>query len=270
MGIKGLKGTTLKPILLFLGAYFFSVCLTILIHEFGHALALATLNYPDISILATPFYGATTSSTSMILSDVACILIAGPIFNLLCATMITLILWRARSPYLLPLLIYGGTAYLTEGVVIFNTFFTNTVLTDWDGLIYLGLSPFIVAVIAGVVLSMGTLFMYLVWPLANISIEDSFLRKLAINSGYVFYPILSIAFLMLSNLLILPELMLLIILNTIVGISLLLIRIALYKPLFPFIDRLTHTDVKVVKWSSVWFSLGLGFIMFLFLILFFN
>jgi len=270
MGIKGSKGTTLKPSLLFLGAYFFSVCLTILIHEFGHALALATLNYPDISILATPFYGATTSSSSIALSDAAYILIAGPFFNLLCATVITLGFWRKRRVYLLPLLIYGGTAYLMEGIVLFNTFFTNTILTDWDGLIYLGLSPFVVAIIAILVLSIGTLLMYLIWPLANISIEDSFLRKLAINSGYVFYFTMSIAFSILSNLLILPELILLIILNAVITTLLLIIRMILYKPLFPSIDRLTHTGVKVVTWSSVWISLGLGTSMFLFLIFIVN
>ena len=51
------KNASSRAMLIFLGSYFFSICLTIPIHEIGHALALLILEYPDIVIAVTPFYG---------------------------------------------------------------------------------------------------------------------------------------------------------------------------------------------------------------------
>lgn len=262
--------STSSAMLVFLGSYFFAVCLTVLIHETGHALALLLFGYPDINLMATPFYGGTTSSAGLDMNNAAYILAAGPIFDLFCASIITVSLWSKRSVKLLPLLMYGGTAFLLEGVVMFNTFFTSTVITDWDGLIYIGLSPIPVVLLTIVVLILGAFFMYIIWPLTGISVQDSFLKKLYINLGYILYWFLSVIFSILINLLMLPEFWLLIILNLIVALVFLLIRIIIYKPIFPIIDHFTHTEVRDSSYKDVWLPLIFGTIMFLFLTFFLN
>lgn len=247
---------------IFLGSYFFSVCLTVLIHETGHALALLIFRYPDIKLVVTPFYGNTTSSMPLSMNNAAFIIAAGPIFDLFCASIITISLWHKRNPKLLPLLMYGGTAFLLEGVVMFNTFFTNSIITDWYGLIYFGLSPVLVGILTSGVLIIGSIFMYILWPLTSISVHDSFLKKLYINSGYILYLFLSIVFSIITNLPSLPEFWFLIILNSIVATILLSIRIILYRPVFPIIDHLTHTEVYNYNYKDVWYPLILGTVMF--------
>jgi hypothetical protein len=254
----------------FLGSYFFSVSLTVLIHEVGHAIALFVFGYPDINLKVTPFYGGTTSSADLSLNNEVFIIAAGPFFDLFCASIITISLWHKRSTRLLPLLMYGGTAFLLEGVVMFNTFFTSAGITDWDALIYLGLSPILIAVLTFIVLIIGSIFMYILWPLTNIFVYDSFLKKLYINSGYILYLILSIVFSIIINILSLPELWYLIILNAIVAVGFLIVRIIAYKPIFPIIDRITHTKVHDYKYKDIWFPLILGVVMFSLLIFLLN
>ena len=256
--------------LIFLGSYFFSVCLTVLIHETGHALAFLLFGYPDINLMVTPFYGGTTSSAGLDMNNAAFILAAGPVFDLFCASIIIVSLWHKRNTKLLPLLMYSGTAFLLEGIVMFNTFFTSTILTDWDGLIYLGFSPILVAILTILVLLMGAFFMYINWPLNGISVQDSFLKKLYINSGYLLYLFLSLIFSIMINLLLLPEFLLLIVLNLVVALIFLLIRIIAYKPIFKVLERITHTEVRDSSYKDVRLSLVLGASMFFLLILLLN
>ena len=265
---KLIKNANSRALLIFLGSYFFSICLTIPIHETGHALALLILGYPDIVISVTPFYGTTTTSAIIATDDLILISAAGTTFNLICASIVVIGLWHRRSTKLLPLLMYGGTAFLLEGVVLFNTFFTSTILTDWDYLIFVGLSPIFVAILTGIVLIAGALMVYIIWPLTGISEQTSFSKILYINLGYIFYQFLSVFFAIVVNLSFLPEIMLLLILNLIVAISFLILRVFAYKPLFPFIDRLTHTEVSDPTTNSVWIPLTLSGIVFIILFFF--
>ena len=265
---KLIKHANSRAMLIFLGSYLFSICLTVPIHEIGHALALMILGYPDIAIIVTPFYGTTTTSASIAMDDIIFISSAGTVFNLICASILVIGLWHRRSTKLLPLLMYGGTAFLLEGIVMFNTFFTSTILTDWDALIFMGISPIFVAILTGIVLIVAALIVYIIWPLTGISAQTSFSKILYINLGYIFYNLLSAFFAIVVNLSFLPEIMFLLTLNLIVAISFLILRILAYKPLFPLIDRLTHTEVSDPTNKSVWIPLILGGIVFIILIFF--
>ena len=265
---KLIKHANSRAMLIFLGSYLFSICLTVPIHEIGHALALMILGYPDIAIIVTPFYGTTTTSASIAMDDIIFISSAGTVFNLICASILVIGLWHRRSTKLLPLLMYGGTAFLLEGIVMFNTFFTSTILTDWDALIFMGISPIFVAILTGIVLIVAALIVYIIWPLTGISAQTSFSKILYINMGYVFYVLLSLFFAIVVNLSFLPEIMFLLTLNSIVAILFLILRIFAYRPLFPLIDRLTHTEVSDPTNNSVWIPLTLGGIVFIGLIIF--
>jgi hypothetical protein len=263
-----IKQANSRAMLIFLGSYLFSICLTVSIHEIGHALALLILGYPDIVIVVTPFYGTTTSSAGIATDDIIFISAAGTVFDLTCASILLIALWHRRSTKLLPLLTYGGTAFLLEGVVMFNTFFTSTILTDWDAIIFMGISPIFIAILTGLVLIAGSLMMYIIWPLTGISAQTSFSKILYINLGYIIYILISIFFTIIVNLSFLPEIMFLITLNSIVAILFLILRILAYNPLFPLIDRLTHTEVSDPTKNSVWLPLVLGGIVFIVLIFF--
>ena len=268
-----LKLSSFKPMLFFFGAYIFSYCLYILIHETGHLIAFLIFGWNDAKISVTPFSGYTYKETYYFHSDIEKFLIflAGPLFSLLCATIVFILFWHKRNPYLLPLFMYSSTVYLSEGIIIMNSLLDDTaIISDFDWLMALGLSPFIVAIISGVVLTIGFVITYLFWPLVEISPSDSFLRKLFINSGFIIYLILIVIFLPLFTPIVRTETKIFLNFIYLWYILFFLLRIALYRPVFPFIDRLTHTDVIEVSWFHVKYSLGLGSGIFIFLLFFFN
>ena len=135
---------------------------------------------------------------------------------------------------------------------------------------YLGFPPFLVAVLSGIVLSISIFIFYLIWPLVNISSEDSYLKKFVIGLSYIPYFIISFFYSIINNLFLLPELMLITLLNLILLISISILMVLLYKPLFPFIDRISRTEVLESRWSNVWLSIGFAGAIFLLLTLLFN
>ena len=267
-----LKLSSFKPMLFFFGAYIFSNCFYYFIHEIGHAIMFLILGYSDVEIHISPFSGYVTVPFFSFYPDlnVFLVFLGGPLFDLLCATIIIILFWRIRNPYLLPLLMYSSTAFLSEGIVILNCFFNSSeTMYDFDWLMFLGLSPIIVAIICGVVLFIGLVITYLIWPIVEISPSDSILRKLFINSGFIIYLILTIIF----RPFFVPigaKTQFYLIFIYLSSISFFILSIAIYKPVFPFIDRLTHTDVIEVSWHNVQYSLGLGVGIFIFLLFFFN
>jgi hypothetical protein len=267
---KLVKHAKSRAMLIFLGSTFFAFCLLVLIHETGHALALLILGFPDISLVITPFYGITRSSGTITMDVAPFISVAGPVFDLIIASTILIIFWRKRSTNLLPLLIYGGTAFLTEGIVMLNTFFTSTILTDWDVILFVGFSPYLFTFLTVLVLLIGSFMIYLIWPLVGISNKDSFSKKFYINLGYFIFLLLSFFFLIVANLTFNPDIMLLGVLNLIISISFLALRVLGYKPFFPLIDRFLHTDVNYEINNSVWIPLAIGGFTFFFFIFFIN
>ncbi len=269
---KILRSSFIKPMLFFLGAYIFSYCFFLLIHESGHAIAFLLLGYSDVQIHVTPFSGYTTIDVFYFRSDLDMFLIflAGPLFSLIIASITFIIFWHKRNPYLLPLFMYSSTAFFQEGIVILNCFLNGSeVIYDFDTLMFLGLSPIFAAIICGIVLFFGFFITYAIWPLIGISPFSSFLRKLVINSGFIFY---SVFIIILHPLFVPigPLTQFYLIFIYLSSALFFILRIAIYKPVFSCIERLTHTDVIEVSWPNVQYSLGLGGGMFIFLLFFLN
>jgi len=117
----------------------------------------------------------------------------GPLFNLFWATLVFLFVRRKYTPYLFPLLLWAGTAYLQEAGGIFVGLVGGP-LEDWGFLVQAGL-PVPAAIAIGVVLlGMGTLLILWTMPLAGVYPDYGLKRMLVINV-LGFLPIFVVSFL---------------------------------------------------------------------------
>jgi len=250
---KILNLSTLKSILLVFGAYTFSYCLGLIFHETGHALAYTIVGVTDIEIHVHPFalsYCSHGYRPTEVLPFTGSM---GPLFNVVCATIVSLSLWRIRNPKLLPLLMWAGTAYIAEGVAMFIDIAGLPILTDWGKVIIIGgVSPVIIGIMGSVFIIIGSVFMLLLLPLENVSHRDLFWKKYLITTSISFYFLLSVIYTSIFALFVLDN-RLIAFFSTIV-FNLLLT--AIYKPIFPFLDRLSHTETTPISRSAIIITLG--------------
>jgi len=245
--------STLKSILLLLGAYTFSYCLGLTFHEAGHALAYTILGLSDIRIYVHPFALSHCDRGPVPTEMLPFTGAMGPLFNIICSTIITLAVWRKRNPKLLPLLMCAGTAFTAEGVAIIIDIAGLPLLTDWGKVMIIGgVSPIIMGIICVFFLVIGTTIILLLLPLINISSRDSYLRRILISIGFILYFIFSVIYVSIFDINVLDNR--LIALFSAIGFNFLLM--ALYKPIFPYLDRLSHTDTSTVSWSAVIIAFG--------------
>ncbi len=250
---KIFNSSVLKSMLLVFGAYTFSYCLGLIFHETGHALAYTIVGVTDIEIHVHPFalsYCSHGYRPQEVLPFTGSM---GPLFNVFCATIVSLSLWRIRNPKLLPLLMWAGTAYIAEGVAMFIDIAGLPILTDWGKVIIIGgVSPIIIGIMGIIFITIGSIFMLLLMPLENVSHRDSFGKKYLITTSISFYFLLSVIYTSIFALFVLDN-RLIAFFSSIV-FSLLLTTI--YKPIFPFLDRLSHTKTFQIGWSEVKIALG--------------
>ena len=246
--------SALKSMLLMLGAYTFSYCLGLTIHETGHALAyLIVGGISDIEIHVNPFTESHVSCSYVPIKFFPFTGAMGPLFNLLCSSILILVLWRKRNPKLLPLLMCAGTNFIVEGVGIFIDIADLPMLSDWGKVMVIGgVSPIIMSIIGAIFIIIGSVVMLLLMPLINVSSHDSYSRRVLILSGSILYFTFSVFYVsrfvpnLLENKLI-P-------LFSAIGFTVLLM--ALYKPVFPVLDRISHTEISKVDWSAITIAFG--------------
>jgi hypothetical protein len=266
---EGTAGGENKPILLaimlLLGSFVFAFCLGEAVHEFGHFL-VHRLNGVNVMIRLDPFGGSKILNGSSAPPEIWGITsLAGPLLNLLLGSMVSLSLWRIRKPILLPLLLWGPTALVQEGVT-----FSLGMLTPG------GDAQWIVewGVPAGVLISLGVLFLIsgvalICWllPLVNLSSTDSTRRKLGIVlGGMVSFFVIRLLFSSLHSSNAVME-------NTvplIFSILLATIVVVMYKPLYSLLSRLSKTRLASGTWSSTVVSLALGAGMIIFQLIAYN
>jgi len=107
-----------KSFLLLTGSFTFAFLFGEMVHEYGHYLGHLAYGNPDnVQVHLDPFggsmiVGVTTLPDKMISVTSA----TGPLFDLLLAAICLLLLWRIRRPALLPFLLWGPIAMISEGV----------------------------------------------------------------------------------------------------------------------------------------------------------
>jgi hypothetical protein len=239
--------------LLLLGSFTFVFLLGEAVHELGHFLAHRAYGV-EVGIRLDPFGGSRILHGSNAPNEIMGITsLAGPLFNLLVGITVSLILWRKRNPWLLPLVLWGPVALVQEGVTFSLGMLTPggdaQLIVDWG-------------VPMAVLLGLGILFLFLgvAWiggllPLVNLSPSDSFLRKFAVVAGGM---ISFMVIRLLGSLLNAPNLLLENTVPLAFAFLLATLVVLLHRPLAPIFQRLSASEVFPVTRSEVVFALALG------------
>ena len=239
--------------LLLLGSFTFVFLLGEAVHELGHFLAHRAYGV-EVGIRLDPFGGSRILHGSNAPVEIWGITsLAGPLFNVLVGITVSLILWRKRNPWLLPLVLWGPVALVQEGVTFSLGMLTPggdaQLIIDWGvpTAVILGLG--ILCLLLGIAWIGGLL------PLVNLSPSDSFLRKFAIVAGGM----LSFMVLrLLGSLLSAPGLLIENAVPLVFGLLLATFVVLLHRPLDPIFQRLSASEVFPVTRSEAGFALALG------------
>lgn len=277
----------LRAIGLFMGTSFFAFLLCGVLHETGHYLASTILGVPVRGIVLHPFgqdYNIYLGDLSVALGTPlrrAFEAFSGPFFNVLIGVMVSLLLWRRRAPVLLPLLMVGSTSLLMESVGIILEITDPMASGDWSRVMQSGIPAGILWLLAVVMLIAGCIWMLQFLPLAGIRSQDPFWRKLVVFLAGI--PVLLLCaviyqtlfgenhyiptwrgYMLAENLRKAKTIQL--------GVSIVLLTAiaALHKPLFPWLDRLSHTPAAQVRWRDALIAIGLGLAITIIQLVFFN
>ncbi|NHJ48976.1 MAG: hypothetical protein FK733_14415 [Asgard group archaeon] len=266
------KNDTLKATLLYFGSFLFAISLYALLHEAGHAIALLIKGYPGVRIQANPFFGLTWYGAPIAAEDELFISLAGPVFPIIVTTVLTIVVMFFRNRYLLPLLMTGGVAYMTEALNGFGVFFTYAFdnRSDYKILLELGVHPSVLAIIFTLMIVISFFLLWMTWPLLNISKEDKFFRVVLIHSTYILH---SLLILIISTILYSgtnPDFLLIASIGVVAQLIFLVARILLYRKVQPIIDRVLHIELNEHKWSVVGSALGVAVFLIIIELIFFR
>ena len=270
----------LKSILLFMGASFFAFLLSVALHETGHYLASIILGVPERGIVLNHF----GQNYNIYLGDLDVALgttgrhafggASGMLFDLFITLTVSLLLWRKRSPALLPLLLLGSYALLHESVsmimeVIEYPNACDGCWSDWVSVMRFGVPPGVVALLAAVMLAAGCIWLLQLLPLTGITAQDAFWRRLVVLMTGI--PLLFLCAVIYQTLfgvdyyvpawrgwLLMESVRKSKIIYTAASAGLTAIITPLHRPLFPWLDRLSHTPAAQVRWRDVLVAIGLA------------
>jgi len=192
---------TFKAFLIFTGGYFFAVCFIIPIHEIGHALSMVFLGVEGVKITFNPFNGNTTYDGTISDANMNLVLLGGFLFDITVATILIIISFLEKLKNILLLRFIGFVAYFIEGTVALGTLTTSIIITDWAGLVYLGLPSIFVLIIGIVLVVVASAILFTIWSLLDLSHESSFIKLILISMGFLIHNLFSfvIAIILLST-----------------------------------------------------------------------
>ena len=256
---RPLTGSQLiRSMLLFFGAFLFAFSLnSYLIHEAGHALGgvLAGCQFGHLNV--NPFGTGgwfDQCPDTITLAGKFVRGMGGEILGLPLSIAVTILLWRKRSPVLLPLL-------MSAAVVCIGNVFSVLSITSYPGFIYdygwalqVGIPPFTLWAIGIASLVFGIFLMDVLTPLAGITPTEPFWKVLVLNLAT--WPLYAAARLIYQSL---------VGINTAGSNGILVICIIVaaltaltYKPLYRLAERLTHTEPVLPSAGAAWSAIGLG------------
>jgi len=179
-----LTNRSIKSILLVFGATGFSFNIGNVIHEFGHAVAdrMSGIPLSNIHVIIHPFFSPHMNieggiPESMIGWPDA----AGPLANVAFGLLIFAILWKKRTPFTFPLLLWGPLACVQEGIGQIMTLSDHG--SDAARMIAAGFPEPLLIVISILLILIGISLFGLIFPIAGISMDTPFFRRLGIITG---------------------------------------------------------------------------------------
>ena len=104
-------------ILLLAGSFIFAFLFGEMVHEYGHYISHLAYGNSDVSVVINPFgMSRIVGVTSLPIKAMGVTSAAGPLTDLILASLTFLLLWPKRKTILLPLLLWGPVAMISEGV----------------------------------------------------------------------------------------------------------------------------------------------------------
>jgi len=100
----------------------------------------------------------------------------------------------------------------------------------------------------------GSIFMLLLLPLENVSHRDLFWKRYLITTAISFYFLLSVIYTSIFDLSVCDNRLIALFSSIVFN----LLLTAIYKPIFPFLDRLSHSETSPISWSVIKIALGSG------------
>jgi hypothetical protein len=252
------RSQLIRSMLLFFGAFLFAFSLnSYLIHESGHALGGVLVGCQFESLQVNPFGtggwvdqcpGTITLAGRFIRG------MGGEIFGLPLSIAITLLLWRKRSPMLLPLL-------MSATVVCIGNVFSVLSITSYPGFIYdygwallVGIPSSILWAIGVASLVFGIVLMNMLIPLAGIEPIEPLWKVLVLNlSTWPLYLAVRLIYQSLIGINIAGPFSVFVF-----GIIVATLTALTYKLFYKLADRLTHTEPVLPSVGAVWLAIGLG------------
>jgi hypothetical protein len=170
---------TINSVLLLAGAFTFAFLLGEFVHDSGHYLCHQAYGNTQVQVHFDPFGGTRIIEASGLPDRVLAITsAAGPFANLFLGLTSFFLLWRKRSPQLLPLLLWGPIALIQEGVTFSLGLLTPGGDAQWIAI--LGI-PLPIILITGITfLITGLCLVALLFYLAGMRRDDPFGQKLSI------------------------------------------------------------------------------------------
>lgn len=249
----------IRSMLLLFGAFLFAFSLnSYVIHEAGHALGGVLFGCQFESLHVNPFgVGGWTDRcpSTMTLAGKFARGMGGEIFGLPLSIAVTILLWRKRSPLLLPLLMSATVVCIGNVLSVLSSVAAYPgYVYDYGWALHVGVPPFVLWAIGIASLVIGIILMNLLTPLAGVGTTERFWKVLILNLAV--WPLFFVVRLIyLSSVGIDSAGLLSFVLE---GVILATLSALTFKPVCRLADRITHTEPRLPSARAAWPSIGLG------------
>jgi hypothetical protein len=181
--------------------------------------------------------------------------LGGEIFGLPISIAVTLVLWRKRTPMLLPLLMAATVVCIGNLLSVLDSMSSYPkIVFDYGLVIQAGIPSFILSIIAITSLLLGIVLMDLLFPLAGIGRTTPFWQVLVLSlMTWPFYLAIRMIYQSAYARSISGPISMFIL-----GLIVAILTALAYKPITKLLNPITHTDPVLPSMGSVWLSVGLG------------
>jgi len=246
--------SSVKSMLYLAFSFVLAFCLQVVVHELGHYLAGLLVGAQGGVVTLHPFLNSrvTFDSIPSVNSQVF-IGVMGVTFDLVLSIIIALIVWRKRSAFSLPLLMWAAIALIGEGIGMLGNIAALPYSYDDVGqLMLIDISPTPLIPVSIVFILLGLVVMILCMPLAGVSSQDPFLKKLAAYfCSLPLYFGLSVLFLLVFDPTNANDLDIRL-KQLVIGVIFAVILALVYKPVNKWLGRIIKVkEASQPKWSEV-------------------
>lgn len=173
-----IKPNITRSALLFFLSYVFGVVLHCMIHEFGHAITIWIQGGAMTGFYFHPFNGGLNSSTYV--PNHILLYAGGAFFGLPLTIIFMLFALKKKSPVMFPFIVAGSFGFFSSGLWMLRSLSRPDIFTDYTSMIKLGVPGFVMLLTGIIYISFGLLARIFFLPLAGITHETNYPRRISI------------------------------------------------------------------------------------------